>query len=67
MSKTLPEGKAYACPKCEQPMNPHNGPWDVLHCLPCNSSIDLWHDPKPVIIDAPTPVPVGIAYTKVEN
>lgn len=66
MSKILPEGKAYACPKCGQPMNPHDSPWDVLHCLPCNSSVDLWYDPKPIIIDASTPVPVGIIYTEVK-
>lgn len=51
MSKILPKGKAYACPWCDKPMTPHNGPWDVLHCFDCYKSVDLWWDKIPKIID----------------
>lgn len=53
MSKLLPVGKAYACPKCGKPLVPEKGPWDILHCYPCNDSVDLWHDKTPEIIEVP--------------
>ena len=39
--KTLPAGKAYACDKCGDPMRPHVGPWNALHCDACVRTIDL--------------------------
>lgn len=53
--KNPPAGKAYACPHCGRPLTPHDGPWDVLHCFPCNRSVDLWYDAPPALIDAPPP------------
>ncbi len=50
--KTPPEGKAYACPYCGKPLTPHDGPWDILHCFPCQKSIDLWWaEEVPELID----------------
>lgn len=43
-------GFAYACPSCRQPLRPHDGPWDIYHCLPCNRSVDLYRDPEPDLI-----------------
>lgn len=49
-SKQLSAGKAYACPKCGKPMRPHDGPWDVVHCVSCQLSVDLWYE-TPSVID----------------
>jgi len=31
-------------------MRPHSGPWDVLHCIHCVRTVDLWYE-TPTIID----------------
>lgn len=54
--KNLLKNQAYACPICKEPLRKQPG-WDILHCLKCQRSIDLWHDPEPSIIEVKEKVP----------
>lgn len=33
----------YLCPGCNGHLRPHDGPWSVWHCIPCNSTYDLYN------------------------
>ena len=47
--------KVYLCPECKQPMRPHDGPWDIVHCVPCQKSCDLWYEQPEFVEMATTP------------
>jgi len=32
-------------------MRPHDGPWAIVHCPPCQQSVDLWYD-EPQVVEA---------------
>lgn len=65
-SRTLPNNQAYACPKCECAMQPDKS-WDVLHCWPCQLSVDLWYDQTPkIILCNHTINPLEVVYTKIK-
>ena len=41
LSKSLPDGQAYACPDCGAAMRPNAGQWEAVHCDKCFRTIDL--------------------------
>ena len=69
--RKLKPNEAFKCPWCGRPMQPHDGPWAVVHCVPCQRSIDLWYDepqvmqaevephkPEQILVDPKTLTPV---------
>lgn len=69
--RRLQDGEAFKCPWCGLPMRPHDGPSAVVHCVPCQRSVDLWYHepqvmkaevtpyaPEMVVVDARTLEPI---------